>query len=207
MSNSTALRALPATRPAHRPSRRHELIAGAVELFAVKPPESVTVQDLVQQVGLSSASFYYHFRSRDELLRVIVVDAARAWSRVAEKSWSDCETTSDIVDVIPQLLDWATENRQLATVLFVAARGAPSPVERARAAALARAATAASDAIIRAHPRLCSGTAAFQGASLLAILETALVAELSLEPATFRALGPRRFRREVMDLSRRIVGD
>ncbi len=193
-----------AARPAHRPSRRHQLIEGAVELFAVKPPDMVTIAEIVQQVGMTPAAFYYHFSSRDELFQEVVDTFGTEWAAEIEDGWGQAKTVEDVLESAGRFVGWAVERRQSATVFFVTSKGISVAIEQARASVTARTATAAGDAIARAVPELTSATAALQGLSVVTVLESALRAELSLDP-TYRTLGPRRFRDEVVDLCERVM--
>ena len=193
-----------APRPAHRPSRRHQLIEGAVELFAVKPPDLVTIAEIVQHVGMTPAAFYYHFSSRDELFQEVVDRFGEEWSARAEEWWAEAEVMGDVLDVVGRLLDWAVENRQHATVFFVTSKGVSVAIEEARLAVTARTATAAGDAVRRALSTEKGAGAALDGLSVITVLESMLRAELALDP-TYRTLGPRRFRDEVLELCGRVL--
>ena len=60
-------------RPAHRPSRRAEIIAAAIaELGSAESPETVSVAQIVARTGMGVSAFYYHFASIDEVLEVVV---------------------------------------------------------------------------------------------------------------------------------------
>src|SRR4051794_30185824 len=137
------------TRPAHRPSRRHQLIEGAVELFAVKPPDLVTIAEIVQHVGMTPAAFYYHFSSRDELFQEVVSRFGEQWAERAEEWWGEAETVEDLRDVVDRLLDGAVENRQHATVFFVTSKGVSVAIEETRRAVTNRMNDAVGAAIMR----------------------------------------------------------
>ena len=47
-----------ATRPANRPSRRHEILDAAVDLLAAQPPDEIAVSDIAAQCGMTPAAFY-----------------------------------------------------------------------------------------------------------------------------------------------------
>ena len=193
-----------AARPAHRPSRRHQLIKGAVELFAVKPPDLVTIAEIVQHVGMTPAAFYYHFPSRDALFEEVVSTFGEDWASRAEEWWGEARMMADVLGVAGQLLDWAVEHRQHATVFFVSAKGVSIAIEEARLAAKARTSAAAGDAIVRATSAKEGAGAALDGLSLITVIESSLRAELTMDP-TYRTLGPRRFRDEVLDLCGRVL--
>lgn len=191
-------------RPAHRPSRRHQILEGAVELFAVKPPDLVTIAEIVKHAGMTPAAFYYHFSSRDELFEEIVRTFADEWAARAEEWWGQVTSEADILDVAGRLLAWAVERREHATVYFVTSKGASVAIEDARLAVTARTAQAAAAALQRAWDRPEGPATALDALSVMTLLESSLRAELSMDP-TYRTLGPRRFRDEVLELCSRVL--
>lgn len=54
--------------------RRQAIIAAALVLFQRDGFDQVRVDDILAQVSLSKGGFYHHFRSREDILRQIVVD-------------------------------------------------------------------------------------------------------------------------------------
>jgi len=149
-----------------------------VELFAVKPPDLVTIAEIVQHVGMTPAAFYYHFSSRDELFQEVVNRFGDEWSVRAEEWWAEASTIDQVFDVVGRLLDWAVENRQHAIVFFVTSKGVSVAIEEARLAVTARTAAAAGDAVLRAIPVKEGTGAALDGLSLVTVLESSLRAEL-----------------------------
>ncbi len=192
-------------RPAHRPSRRHQLVEGAVELFAVKPPELVTIAEIVQQAGMTPAAFYYHFSSREELLQEIVDGFAEEWVARMEDAWGEARAAADVLDGAALLLDWARENRPRATIFFVTSKGATVAIEETRGLVGTRASALAAAAICRVTSRRAGPSTGLEGLSLTIVLDAALRAELSLD-TTYRTLGPRRFWDEVSELCTRVMG-
>ena len=91
------------TRPAHRPSRREDLIHVAAELFALQPWQAVTVNAIVRSAGMTSAAFYYHFASREEVLEVVVRRFAGHWISIVEEA--EACTQQDGHDVDAELVD------------------------------------------------------------------------------------------------------
>jgi len=94
-----------ARKPANRPSRRHYLIDAAVELFSLEPWEFITVADIVERAGMTPATFYYHFSSREQLLEEIVQDFAQKWIDMVERLLAAADTPDALCDVAGQLLD------------------------------------------------------------------------------------------------------
>ena len=52
--------------------RRQELIDAAERLFMEKGYEATAVSDIVQDVGVAQGTFYYYFRSKEEILEAII---------------------------------------------------------------------------------------------------------------------------------------
>jgi AcrR family transcriptional regulator len=99
-----------ARKPANRPSRRHYLIDAAVELFSLEPWEFITVADIVERAGMTPATFYYHFSSREQLLEEIVQDFAQKWIDMVEQLLAAADTPDALSDVAGQLLDEIDES-------------------------------------------------------------------------------------------------
>lgn len=176
-----------------------------MELFTVKPPDLVTIAEIVQHVGMTPAAFYYHFSSRDELFQEVVSQFGEEWATFAEEWCAEANTSADIVAVVGRLLDWAVENRQYATVFFATSKGMSVAIEETRLVVAGRTSAALGDAIARATKAKDGAGTALDGLSINTVLESSLRAELALDP-TYRTLGPRRFRDEVLDLCERVLG-
>jgi AcrR family transcriptional regulator len=52
--------------------RRHEIVVAAYELFRERGFERVAVNDIVKKVGLAQGTFYYHFKTKTEVLDAVV---------------------------------------------------------------------------------------------------------------------------------------
>lgn len=55
-------------KPAHRPSRRPELIQAAVSVFARQGYAESSVEDVAEEAGVVPTAIYYHFGTKEELL-------------------------------------------------------------------------------------------------------------------------------------------
>ncbi len=69
-----------------RRDTKERVFAAALDLFAHKGMEAVSIRDIAARVGISAAAFYNHFRSKDALLkavydyyRKILIDPAARW--------------------------------------------------------------------------------------------------------------------------------
>lgn len=56
-----------ARRPAHRPSRRQEIVQAAIRVFSTTPYNQTTVEMLAAECGVAPTAVYYHFGGKEEL--------------------------------------------------------------------------------------------------------------------------------------------
>lgn len=60
---------------------RHQIVKAADRLFYERGYEATSFADIAQAVGLSRGNFYYHFKTKDEILTAVIalrLDATRA---------------------------------------------------------------------------------------------------------------------------------
>ena len=78
----TRSKALPLGRPAEEDGTRDRLKSAAMRLFAIHGIDGVTVRHIVAEAGArNGASLHYYFRTKDDLIRELVVDAAKRSDR------------------------------------------------------------------------------------------------------------------------------
>jgi AcrR family transcriptional regulator len=157
---------VPVKLPAHRPSRRHEIVEAAIKVFARTGFSETSIQDIADEAGVVPTAVYYHFAGKDELFDVAlqsvitelddVVDAARpegdqagALGDIIVAVWDWIELRPDHASIIYSHLPGATRQAQLIRKQFeeqhierayVYAREAPPQERRHRSAAAAHAA-------------------------------------------------------------------
>src|SRR5437867_13354379 len=67
-----------------------EIIAAAAKVFRTKGYHAATVQDIADAVGILKGSVYHHFKSKEDLLFLIVKEPiARIYERMSEIVDSD----------------------------------------------------------------------------------------------------------------------
>lgn len=192
-------------RPANRPSRRHHLIDAAVELFSLEPWEFITVADIVERAGMTPATFYYHFSSREQLLEEIVQGFAKKWIEIIERLLAAADTPDTLCEVAVALLDEIDAADHSARIFFLSAAKEPLEAERVRSDARRRLILSAIEAVRRLAPDRDQASAHVNGVAMVVLYEMAARSRLGLaEP--HRALGPRRFRAELVNLSRVATG-
>ena len=60
------------------PNRRADLLRAAARLFVDKGFDATTTRDIAEAVGMRSGSPFYHFRSKQELLKEAMIDGLEA---------------------------------------------------------------------------------------------------------------------------------
>jgi AcrR family transcriptional regulator len=61
-----------------RPYRRDEILAAAVKLFHERGYHATGMDDIGAEAGISGPAIYRHFRGKEEILEILLLDAARA---------------------------------------------------------------------------------------------------------------------------------
>ena len=158
---------LPAKLPAHRPSRRQEIIDAAIKVFARTGFAETSVQDVAEEAGVVPTAVYYHFAGKDELFDVALQsvitelddvvdrarpedDAAAALPQITSAVWDWIESRPDHARILYSHLPGATKQARLLREqfeerhierAFVYARQSPSGQRRLQSATAAQAAT------------------------------------------------------------------
>jgi AcrR family transcriptional regulator len=193
-------------RPAHRPSRRSTVVDAAMGLFALHPPEAVTVADIAAAADMTAAAVYYHFPSKEHvLLEGLELFSSRYVATIRELSRAD-EDGNWASRLVAELLDWLELNRIPATVYFAHSAGVDASIEALRretrieqVVLLARA--------IRTHLARSRSSVEPEVAAigLVSLIENAASSWLT-QDSVFLGLGRRRFVTETGSLAQRMVG-
>jgi AcrR family transcriptional regulator len=74
------------SRPAHRPSRREEIIDAAIKVFARSGYAEASVDDIARECGVAATAIYYHFGGKDELFNQALVTSLDRFSDAVNKA-------------------------------------------------------------------------------------------------------------------------
>ncbi len=176
-----------------------------MRLFASRTPASVTVADIAEEAGMTSAAVYYHYPSKDEIL----LEGVRAFGHDLLARARSCQQQvadgHDIGSLPIALVSWLDGRRAEAAVYFVNSRGATLHVESMRRAhrieltkVFARAARSTGGDIRAAE-------AGVVAAGLVSLFEAAAASWVTQDDA-YRQLGPDRFLTCTGELARRLAG-
>jgi len=76
-------------RPAHRPSRRQQIIQAATRVFAREGYVEANVEDIAKAAAVAPTAIYYHFGSKEELFTHALRAAMDAFSEVVYEARPD----------------------------------------------------------------------------------------------------------------------
>lgn len=177
-----------------------------MRLFAQPTSDVVTVAEIAEAAGMTSAAVYYHFASKDEILLEGLRSVGEALVAQTSSTAQDVASEGASIGLLPvRLLLWFDERRADATVWFVTSSGVSLAVEQLRRELRARMLEVFIRAGRAARPELSAAESAVVGTALLSLIETSASAWLT-DDASLTGLGRRKFLEEVRLLAERIVG-
>lgn len=177
-----------------------------MRLFAAPTSDVVTVADIAEAAGMTSAAVYYHFASKDDILLEGLRTFGEALVAETMRVQQDLAVNGGSIGELPvRLMAWLDERRDEAAVWFVTSAGVSLVVEQLRRelrgeliAILTRAAKAA-------RPGVTVAEASVVAVALLSLIETAASSWLT-EDESVTGLGRRKFLDETSLLAERITG-
>lgn len=89
--------------------RKNEILDAAGRLFSTKGYEKCTVNDILDEVGIAKGTFYYYFKSKEEVLDAIIDRVTEIVAAKAEKAASDPEL-SPIMKMLNTILSMKVES-------------------------------------------------------------------------------------------------
>ncbi len=107
-----------------------------LELFATKGYHATKVSDIVKETGVAQGTFYWYFKSKEEIALRIIKDGKSNLLKVVQQGYRKNEgTTQDMMKSSQQLmynlLHFASENRHLMILLFLKGQGADVTIRNA----------------------------------------------------------------------------
>jgi AcrR family transcriptional regulator len=175
-------------------------------LFALHPPDDVTVADIAAAADMTAAAVYYHFPSKENvLLEGLQLFTGRYLASIRELARSD-DDQYWCSRLVADLLEWLEQHRTAAIVYFTHSAGIDAAIEALRretrieqVVLLARA--------IRSHgtAKRSSVEPEVAAIALVSVLEAGASSWL-VQDAVFLGLGRRRFVAEMGALAERVVG-
>jgi AcrR family transcriptional regulator len=95
---------------------RETIRAVALELFSTKGFEQTSLREIAERVGLTKASLYYHYSSKQALLLAVVEPVLTGWRTIADEAESLDHTPANVRRVVERCLDVLLRNRAIVGV-------------------------------------------------------------------------------------------
>jgi AcrR family transcriptional regulator len=121
-----------ARRPAHRPSRRDDVLAAGVVEFVERGFAPVSVTDIARRAGMTPAAVYYHFPTKEDVLLAIVGRTGDAISALCSDPLETTDPESSVTALIDRFLAWLESHADDARLYYQASQGATADVEALR---------------------------------------------------------------------------
>jgi len=97
-----------------REKSRKEIMAASMELFYKKGYQKTTTRDIIKKAGILNGSLYNRFKSKEEILLNIVIDALKTTLDECEKVLED-EKSPIIAAVLPGALEVSASSKDRKT--------------------------------------------------------------------------------------------
>ena len=101
--------------------RKKELLDAALELFYESGYDETSINDIINKVGVTKGAFYYHFKSKDEVLDTIALQQAEemveVFVRVAADE-NDKNSLEKINRIISVMQEYRSETREKRLKIF-----------------------------------------------------------------------------------------
>jgi len=109
---------LPGKLPAHRPSRRQEIVDAAIKVFARTGFAETSVQDVAEEAGVVPTAVYYHFAGKDELFDVALQSVIGELDEVVENSRPEGDQRDSLPLIIAAVWNWIETRPDHARILY-----------------------------------------------------------------------------------------
>ena len=123
-----------APQPAHRPSRRNDIIDAAIRQFARKGFVDASISDVAEEADVVVTAVYYHFSGKEELFSAAVNRVFQSISgEVAAARGDDQPGDAASLDaVIDAVWNWIDDHPEEATLLYLQLPGATRQITTLR---------------------------------------------------------------------------
>ena len=120
--------------PAHRPSRRNEIIDAAIRLFARKGFVDAAISDVAEEADVVVTAVYYHFSGKEELFSAAVHRVFDSISAEVARARPD-DAIGDVAGLdaaIDAVWEWIDTHPDDATLLYLQLPGATRQITTLR---------------------------------------------------------------------------
>lgn len=121
-----------ARRPAHRPSRRDDVLAAGTVEFVERGFSSVSVTDIAKRAGMTPAAVYYHFPTKEDVLLALVGRTGDAITELCAESVEAAVVEEAVTALVDRFLAWMEAHPADARLYYQSSQGATADVETLR---------------------------------------------------------------------------
>jgi len=121
-----------ARRPAHRPSRRDDVLAAGTVEFVERGFAAVSVTDIAKRAGMTPAAVYYHFPTKEDVLLEVVRRTGDAISGLCSAPLETDGPDASVTALVDRFLVWLERHPADARLYYQASQGATADVEALR---------------------------------------------------------------------------
>jgi len=201
---------LPGKLPAHRPSRRQEIIDAAVKVFARTGFAETSVQDIAEEAGVVPTAVYYHFAGKDELFDVALQSVIAELDAVVDSVRPDGDQSGALPLIIGAVWDWIESEPDHARILYSHLPGATKQArvlrEQFEQQHVDRAYIYAREDAGRGRLRSATAMHAATRLAVRTLISTSIaVQEMRLEGGPLSRRSPRALRAALEEVSLRII--
>ncbi len=108
----------PVKLPAHRPSRRNEIVDAAIKVFSRSGYAETSIQDVADEAGVVPTAVYYHFAGKDELFNVALQTVITELDEVVEQSRPEGDQSHALGLIISAVWTWIEQRPDHARILY-----------------------------------------------------------------------------------------
>lgn len=113
--------------PAHRPSRRDDIVDAAIKVFAANGYADSAISDVAEEADVAVTAVYYHFAGKDDLFAAAMRRALASISTVvtdARPSTGMLADSEGLRLAIDAVWDWVDQNPHHAALVHIQLPGA-----------------------------------------------------------------------------------
>lgn len=121
-----------ARRPAHRPSRRDDVLAAGTVEFVEQGFATVSVTDIAKRAGMTPAAVYYHFPTKEDVLLALVGRTGDAITELCAEGIEAAAVEDAVTALVDRFLAWMEARPADARLYYQSSQGATPDVEALR---------------------------------------------------------------------------
>ncbi len=98
--------------------KREVIISAAMGLFSEKGYQSTSISMIAAGAGISKGLVYTYFKSKEELLKSLVIDTIKEMFSIALQCFSENKGDEGFVKMIDAYLNWVKDNYKFLRIYF-----------------------------------------------------------------------------------------